>query len=535
VSEAIVRFTLRTGEDVVLANASEAGPFTSDPYVATRGSRSILCTAVRHQDRIAGVLFLENELSPGTFTAARLAVLRLLVSQAAIAFENSLLFEKVKGEVTERTRAEATVRFLANAGAELAASLDEDTVYQRVARLVVPALADWSVVDIVEEDGRIVRVAGVHANPAKRDLMLSLAERSKSRPPAPATLGVIRSREAMLLEEVTEEHVRMYVPDPETYRIVQLLGARSAIVVPMIAHGRAMATISCVFATDDRRYGPGERAILLELAHRAALAIDNARLYRKANEAIRLREEFLAVASHELRTPLTSLLLTVQSQGRLLGPSAPAATRDAFGIIDRQSHRLAKLVEGLLNVSEIASGGLTIDREPMDLSGLSREVAARFADEAARAGCTLRVHADEAVIGIWDRSRLDQVISNLLSNAIKFGASKPVDLTVSADRDRALLVVEDGGIGIPPERLPSIFDRFERGVSAHQYGGLGLGLYIARTIVDKLGGGIRCESASGAGARFMVSLPRQPQENLADPPNGTRGHGRTPGDGGEPP
>jgi signal transduction histidine kinase len=451
---------------------------------------------------------LENDRSADTFTQGRLAVLHLLVAQAAISFENSLLFEKLKGEVIDRTRAEATVRFLANAGTELSESLDDATVHEKVAHLVVPALADWCFVDLLDDDQRVHHVAAVHADPAKAHLMRLLQERPIPEPTSDSAVAtVLRSGEPMVAEEVVEDDLRRNVADAETRRLTLALGVKSAMVVPMMAHGRTLGTIVCIFATGERRYGPSERSVVVELAHRAALAIDNARLFRKANEAIRVREDFLAVASHELHTPLTSLMLTVQSQMRHLSPSPPERAKASFEVIERQGRRLSKLVNDLLDVSQIAAGGPSVELEPVDISALVREVAERFADDASRARSPLRVQAEEPVVGSWDRGRLDQVISNLLANAIKFGAGEAIDVSVVREGGDALLVVRDRGIGINAEHLPLIFERFERGVSSRRYGGLGLGLYIVRSIVDKLGGRVRCESKPGAGATFVVSLP----------------------------
>src|SRR5262249_23151398 len=160
--------------------ASDRGAFTTDPYVKAHAAKSILCTAVRHRDRVAGVLFLENDLSADAFSEDRLAVLRLLVAQVAISLENSHLFDKLKADVTERTRAESTVRFLANAGAELSATLDDAQVHETLAHVLVPALADWCFVDVVDEDARIHRVAGAHVDPAKAPMMRELQERRAS-------------------------------------------------------------------------------------------------------------------------------------------------------------------------------------------------------------------------------------------------------------------------------------------------------------------------------------------------------------------
>jgi signal transduction histidine kinase len=237
------------------------------------------------------------------------------------------------------------------------------------------------------------------------------------------------------------------------------------------------------------------------------VALWNGRLFQRAKDAVRLREEFLLVASHELRTPLTSLLLTAQSLSAARGPSKPESVRPAVDLMVRQTRRLAKLVEDLLDVSRIEAGQLPIEWEPVDLAALAREVVDRFADEARRAGCTLSASADRPVVGVWDRSRLDQIASNLIANAIKFGTGKPIEVSVRLEGDEAVLVVQDHGIGIQPDRLPRIFERFERGVSTRHYGGLGLGLYIVRNLVERLGGNIRCESKPDEGARFVVRLP----------------------------
>jgi signal transduction histidine kinase len=238
-----------------------------------------------------------------------------------------------------------------------------------------------------------------------------------------------------------------------------------------------------------------------------SVAVWNGRLFHRAKDAVRLREEFLLVASHELRTPLTSLMLASQSLASGRSPAGGDGKRPAIDMIVRQTRRLAKLVEDLLDVSRIEAGQLPLEWERVDLSALAREVTGRFADEAARAGSPLSLAVEEPLGGTWDRSRLDQVISNLLANAIKFGAGKPIEISTRREGLRAVLAVQDHGIGIDPEQLPHVFERFERGVSTRNYGGLGLGLYIARNIVERMGGVIRCESVPGDGARFVVSLP----------------------------
>jgi signal transduction histidine kinase len=260
-----------------------------------------------------------------------------------------------------------------------------------------------------------------------------------------------------------------------------------------------------------------------ERAHRAALstledlkrAQEGLQLsQQQLQEAVQLRDEFLSIASHELRTPIASLQLMMQGLTRGIVPPTPEATLRAFGLAERQIARLTRLIEELLEVSRIQAGRLAFQFEPLDLVAVVREVVQHFEAEFARVHCPLSFSAHRPVMGCWDRSKLEQVVTNLLSNALKFGAGKPIEITVEeAPTGTGRLVITDHGIGIPTERLERIFERFERAVSTRAYGGLGLGLYIVRSIVEALGGTVRADSQLGSGATFTVELP------CAEPPS----------------
>jgi len=238
-----------------------------------------------------------------------------------------------------------------------------------------------------------------------------------------------------------------------------------------------------------------------------------AQLYRKAQEEVRERDEFLSIASHELRTPVTALQLQLQLIQRAAGrpggalPEALAAKMDA---LERQCRRIALLVNELLDVSRLRLGHLELRLEEIDLVELAREAVAHLVEEGIRLGSRIDIVGEGAAIGRWDRLRLEQVITNLLSNAIKFGESKPITVEVGADPERARLTVRDQGIGIEPSDQDRVFGRFERAVSTEHFGGLGLGLYIAREIVVAHGGRIHLASTPGSGATFTVDLPRVP-------------------------
>jgi signal transduction histidine kinase len=234
---------------------------------------------------------------------------------------------------------------------------------------------------------------------------------------------------------------------------------------------------------------------------------------KQAQQAIRVRDDFLSIASHELKTPLTSLKL--QAQGLLmlpptsLNPADAARVRQTLEVVERQVARLDKLIGNLLDVSRIAAGRLVLDPAETDLSALVHEVAHQFEPQLLRCNCKLEARIDTSVVGWWDAPRIDQVVTNLLSNAIKYGGGKPIELVVERTADGARLTVRDHGIGISLEDQRRIFGRFERAASL-SYGGLGLGLFISSQIVRAHGGTITVESTPDVGSVFIVELPRNP-------------------------
>jgi len=262
----------------------------------------------------------------------------------------------------------------------------------------------------------------------------------------------------------------------------------------------------------DGRTLSGVASSFFDITERIRNEEERARLLREAQEAVQVRDDFLSIASHELRTPLTPLNLKLHALLRAAesapGGAVPAARVAAdVRVAQRQVRKLADLIRDLLDVSRLVHGKLSLHLEDVDLAALTREVTEGFAPEAERAGCAVEVHVAGAVVGHWDRLRLEQVITNLLTNALKYGAGQPIRVDVRAEGESAVLEVRDGGIGIEPEHLARIFGKFERAVSERHYGGLGLGLYISLQVVQAMGGTLHVESQPGQGATFSVHLP----------------------------
>ncbi len=418
-------------------------------------------------------------------------------------------------DIDEQKRAEHLLGLLARAGAVLGASLDEAETLTAAARLAVPAFADWCLVDLQQADGTFQRVQAVPA--AAEDAELARQALRFSLMPGGDSIHLqtraLSRGEALLFEHFTPESLARGGHTEEHARLMQQAGLLSGIAVPLVARGSTLGVLSFFTSRSGRHYTKADLPVAEELARRVALSVDNARLYKSAQEAVRLRDEFLSVASHELKTPLTplSLKLQVLAQKAAAQPESPFA-REVLSHVEvgrKQVRKLGVLIGDLLDVSRISAGRMQLFWQPVDFAALVREVASRYEAQVASQGTPLWVEAPASLVGTWDAMRLEQVVVNLLDNALKYGPGKPVRLRLAEDSERAVLTVEDQGIGIAPEAQERIFERFMRGVSDRNYGGLGLGLYITKSCVEAMGGTIHVQSEPGKGAAFTVVLPRR--------------------------
>jgi PAS domain S-box-containing protein len=368
-------------------------------------------------------------------------------------------------DITELRGAMQRALFLADAS-RLLTSLKVEPALDSLAHLAVPFMGDACAIDLL-------------ANGHPRRLLLVTRDSNESFNP--------------------EVQSAVLAGHPAIYS----MGTRSCMAVPFVVKEAVEGSITFI-GPPMRRYEKSDLEFAETVAGRAALSVENARLYRTAQEALKARDELLMVAAHEIRGPITSIHLAVQ--GLQMGKAAPGAMTKLFEIIEHEDRRLRRFVDELLDLGKIQTGEMYFNFEQVDLGQIVRETAAALGPELARSGSGLSITTEGRPVGQWDKYGLTQVVTNLLSNAIKFGEGKPIAVTVRESEGRTTLEVKDKGIGMEPETLGRIFNPFERCVSARNYGGLGLGLYIVHTIVEGLGGVVQVDSTPRQGSTFTVEL-----------------------------
>ena len=434
-----------------------------------------------------------------------------LANLAASALTTAELYEEQRKGREAADHARQQAAFLAEAGTALSASLDYESTLKAVARLAVPTIADWCAVDIVSDHGVLQRLAVAHVDPQKVELARTIEERYPADPDSPGGVHqVIRTGRPAFMSRIPTALIEAGARDEEHRRIIRELNLTSYMCVPMAAHGKAFGAITFVSAESGREYVEDDLRFAREIASRASLAVENARAYARANEASRLKDEFLATLSHELRTPLNAVL----GYARMLrlGSLSPEKTRPALEIVERNATALKQIIEDVLDVSRIVAGRLRLNVQPVDLPTIASESCATVMPAAEAKGVRLEAVLDPLTTPVsGDPDRLRQIVWNLLSNAIKFTPrGGKVQLRLARVNSHVEITVSDTGRGIDPDFLPFVFDRFRQADAtfSREQGGLGLGLAIVKQLTELHGGTVVASSGGpGTGATFAVKLP----------------------------
>jgi signal transduction histidine kinase len=390
----------------------------------------------------------------------------------------------------------------------LSGSFDYHTTLTTLARLAVPTLADYCTVDVSDGPNSFTRLAVAHSDPAKEELVREIARYTFGpRPQAHAIVRVLTQGSPVLIPEITEDILDASAAD-ETHRdLLRQIGPCSIVSVPLLAPGRILGALTLVTAETKRRYGEEDLALVEELARRAASAVENARLFTAAEQATRARDEMLGIVAHDLRNPLSTIRMASQL---LLEIGAPerAMERKQLDIMRRAAERMSRLIGDLLDAKRIESGGLTVDPRPEEVTTIVGDAVDMLRPLASSSSLHLDAAVPDGLPRVMiDPARVQQVLSNLVGNAIKFTpAGGSITIRAEPAPDGVCLAVTDTGAGIANEQLPHIFGRFWQGKRTDRRG-VGLGLAIAKAIVEAHGGRIWVESQVGTGTSFYFTVP----------------------------
>ena len=423
---------------------------------------------------------------------------------------NTDITERKLGE-EERERAAHRSALLAEASAILSASLDYETTLNNVVRLAVPGIADWCTVELIDADGEIRGVAAAHVDPSKIALAAELRRRFPPQRDDPSGVAhVLRTGDPELYPKMDEALLRAVSKGQEHFALLQALQLHSAMVVPMRIGTQTIGALTMI-RESDTAFTEDDLTFAQDLAMRAALSVENSRLYSAAQRANAAKDRFFAVLSHELRTPLNPVLMTVSAMES--DPTLPEPVRADIAMIRRNVELEARLIDDLLDLTRISNGKLTLDRRIVDTHELLDYAVhiVRSDGSISQAPLTLDLRATEPHTD-GDPARLQQIFWNLLKNAVKFTPPTGTVTVRSTNPEPGQLLIEviDTGRGIEPTALPQIFDAFQQEQLADRApaGGLGLGLAISKALAELHGGRLTASSQGrDTGATFTFSVP----------------------------
>ena len=425
-----------------------------------------------------------------------------------------LLLTVALRDITERNRLEMEQRILAEAGGVFASSLDYKQTLASIAKLIVHHLADFCIVDTVEDHGNMLRLTVAHADPAMASVCEELAALHLE-PRHTLAWSALETKQIQVFHDLTPELLESIARDEEHLRLVHELAPRSAIVAPLLSGSEVLGAIAFV-SKRPNRYGASDVGLATELARRAAMAIENARLLEREQRAKQARDEVLAIVAHDVRSPLSSILLAASALKEQLVETGAMTDERSLRIILRGVQRANRLIEDLLDVARIDAGVFSVALHRLDARAVAVDVVGSLKQLAAAASVELQLQIGDDLPALWgDPDRLHQILENLIGNAIKFTPRDGrIIVRVAPRQEDVLFSVTDTGPGIPAESLSHIFDRFWQANRAERRGA-GLGLAICNGLVEAHGGRLWVESKPGHGSTFFFTIPVAPVAPVA--------------------
>ncbi len=403
----------------------------------------------------------------------------------------------------ERQQIQERENFVAQAISSLSETIDYKATAHRLMRSVVPIMGDWAILSLWNEEGILLRVAGLHRDESRKPF---IDEFIRDFPPNENAIEVQKAMkgEATLEKSITDEEFISAGISARKLELYHILGTFSSIIAPVRGREGILGILSISRDKDRMPFDELDFSIVQEIGRRAGTILDNNRLFLSTQRAVRARDEFLSIASHELKTPITALKLQLQMMIR--GNKTKEIERPIINAI-RQIDRLTMLVNDLLDVGRLESGKMNYHLTSTQLGSLVSEVAEAMHPQFEAAGTELKLELTHDPSVFVDSYRMEQVMVNLLNNAMKYGLGRPVHVLLEQKEKHAIFTVKDHGVGIPEGHISKIFDKFERGGKISSIAGLGLGLYITHEIVKAFNGTIVVKSKEGEGTEVSVHLP----------------------------
>jgi signal transduction histidine kinase len=417
-------------------------------------------------------------------------------------------------EQAARSAAEESVRrlrFLLDSSSALVASLDIASIFSALAKVCVSAVADWTIIYTIDDAGRLRRAEAAHRDPDVAGAMRELRDMTTEPSSAHPILEVIRSRKPLLVADVGNRQLASVTQNRRELELVHELGIASFLAVPLVGRGRTIGAIALIASDSSRRFTEAHVALAEDLAIRAGLAIENARLFEEANAANRSKANFLAVVSHDLRTPLNAIIGYADLLDTGIPDPLSDGSRSHVSRIQTSAKHLIYLLNELLSFARLEAGGETLRPSDTDVCALTHEVAAVVEPMAEQKGLALRISVpDHPIVAHTDADKLRQVLLNLAMNAVKYTREGTVGIDIGVEPQRIVICVRDTGIGIRDDHLAQIFEPFWQADPAQRArdGGTGLGLSVVKRMADMLAADVRVSSTIGEGSAFTVTLPR---------------------------